>query len=306
MGIVIKCNNVVKNYDKKKILKHISFNINKGECIALLGPNGAGKTTLLNIMLKNIIPTSGKVKNEYKLSEIGYLTQNTNFPDDIKVRELIEFVSKFSTHPLNPAQVDNILRFSPETMVKISSKLSGGQKRLLDFCLSIINSPQLLVLDEPTSGMDEDTRRHFWKIIANLKKEGVTVIFTTHYSDEVNNGADRVLLLKNGCLVADESPFHLRALNNKRTLTFERVMYNTYLSQFKTLLKELGSLLNVINKKETIKWKFDRENTNRILSALLRENIDMRSVELSNTSLLGTIFKEGEKENDSLIKNRMA
>lgn len=83
-------------------------------------------------------------------------------------------------------------------------------------------------------------------------------------------------------------------------------MYNTYLSQFKTLLKELGSLLNVINKKETIKWKFDRENTNRILSALLRENIDMRSVELSNTSLLGTIFKEGEKENDSLIKNRMA
>lgn len=305
MSVAIECECINKRYGEKETLKNISFKINRGECIALLGQNGAGKTTLLNIMLEKLYPTSGNVKNKYQVSEIGYLMQSTKFPDDIKVKELISFVSKFSTNPLDLEQILRILEFTPEMMGQIASKLSGGQKRLLDFCLTIISHPKLLVLDEPTSGMDEDTRAHFWRIVNELKEKGTTVIFTTHYSDEVNNGADRVLLLKSGELVADESPFHLRTLNNKRTLTFEKSLYNNQTLRFKSIADGLMSLIEINIKKNTVQWEFDSQYTNQILTTLVKENVDMTSVELSNASLMETIFEEGEKD-DSFTKDRMA
>lgn len=94
MSVAIECECINKRYGEKETLKNISFKINMGECIALLGQNGAGKTTLLNIMLEKLYPTSGNVKNKYQVSEIGYLIQSTKFPDDIKVKELISFVSE--------------------------------------------------------------------------------------------------------------------------------------------------------------------------------------------------------------------
>lgn len=126
MSVAIECECINKRYGEKETLKNISFKINRGECIALLGQNGVGKTTLLNIMLEKLYPTSGNVKNKYQVFEIGYLMQSTKFPDDIKVKELISFVSKFSTNPLDLEQILRILEFTPEMMGQIASKLSGG------------------------------------------------------------------------------------------------------------------------------------------------------------------------------------
>lgn len=287
---VLECHNVTKSFDNKLALENVSFSLEEGKCIALVGKNGAGKSTLLNLISNKLPLSSGEILNTFSESEIGYLTQTTKFPSDIKVAELLEFVASFSRNHLNDDEINYILNFTSTQLNQIASKLSGGQQRLLDVCLTIMNHPKFLIIDEPTAGMDTNTRQHFWKIIKNLKKKGTTIIFTTHYIEEIDYCADYVLLLKKGHLIANDTPFHLRSLKQQRTLIFDKKIYQ----QYEEKLKKIANTKEIVSTKQdtTTTWNFSSNYTNTILSSLLDQNINLSSVELSNASLLTAIFED--------------
>ena len=170
---LIEVNRLSKKIRGKEILKDISFTINEGECVALIGPNGAGKTTLMDCLLGDKFLTSGQA------------SVRLNFFQSIYPRSLTN------------QEVDALLTFTDKQKDQLASKLSGGQKRLFSFILALIGRPKILFLDEPTSAMDTSTRQHFWEIVDELKKKGVTIIYSSHYIEEVEHTADRILVLHN-------------------------------------------------------------------------------------------------------------
>ena len=183
---VIEIKNINKQINKKRILNNISFDIFEGDCVALIGPNGAGKTTLMNCLLGNKFVDSGSIKinnlqptnNKLKKS-VNVLPQENVVPQKLKVKELIDFVKKLYKDHLSDEEIDNLLRFDNKLKETFASKLSGGQRRLLSFVLSLIGKPSILFLDEPTAGMDTSTRIRFWEIVNTLKNDGLTIIYSS-------------------------------------------------------------------------------------------------------------------------------
>ena len=215
---IIKVKNITKIIKGKNILDDISFNVNSGECIALIGPNGAGKTTLMNCLLGNKFINSGSIKinslnpGNQKLKEfLNILSQENVVPEKLKVKELLDFIQKLYKNPLTNEEIDALLRFDESQKDNFASKLSGGQKRLLSFIITLIGRPKLIFLDEPTAGMDTSTRIRFWEIVNNLKNKGLTIIYSSHYIEEVEHTADRILVLNKGKLVRDTTPHAMRA-----------------------------------------------------------------------------------------------
>ena len=155
-------------------------------------------------------------------------------------------------------------------MNKFASKLSGGQQRLLDFCLAVINKPQFLIVDEPTSSMDTSTRHHFWECIQQLKEKGTTVLFTTHYIEEVNYCADRVLLLDNGNLMADETPYRLRMLNHEKIIVLDINLYKQFEQPLQHII--ICNQIKEIFSKSTVEFYFVAERT-EIGRASCRERV---------------------------------
>ena len=215
---VIEIKNINKQINKKRILNNISFDVFEGDCVALIGPNGAGKTTLMNCLLGNKFVDSGSIKinnlqptnNKLKKS-VNVLPQENVVPQKLKVKELIDFVKKLYKDHLSDEEIDNLLRFDNKLKETFASKLSGGQRRLLSFVLSLIGKPSILFLDEPTAGMDTSTRIRFWEIVNTLKNDGLTIIYSSHYIEEVEHTADRILVLNKGELIRDTTPHAMRA-----------------------------------------------------------------------------------------------
>ena len=213
---IIEVKNITKTIKGKNILDDISFKVNSGECIALIGPNGAGKTTLMNCLLGNKFINTGSIKinslnpGSQKLKEfLNILPQENVIPEKLKVKELLGFIQKLYKNPLTNEEIDELLRFNDSQKDNFASKLSGGQKRLLSFIITLIGRPKLIFLDEPTAGMDTSTRIRFWEIVNNLKNKGLTIIYSSHYIEEVEHTADRILVLNKGKLVRDTTSHYL-------------------------------------------------------------------------------------------------
>ncbi|WP_242542584.1 ABC transporter ATP-binding protein [Enterococcus sp. DIV1298c] len=288
MSEVIVIEQLQKVLSKKIILDNINVIIKENECIALLGKNGAGKSTLIKIILGNYTMSSGSIENRYSKSEIGYLPQKTSFPDDLKVSELLQFVSSFSTNPLSVDKINDVLGFTEEQLKQFANTLSGGQQRILDFCLSIINQPKLLIIDEPTAGMDTLTRKRFWDIIQRLKANKTTILFTTHYIEEVDYCADRVLLLDRGKIIADDTPYRLRIMERKKILMIELQSYQRYQHKLKKVIQKHDIFLN--EKKSLVELHFSFDQTVSIIKDLITIDFPLDDIELMNTSLLNSIF----------------
>ena len=167
---VIRVENLKKSIKGKVILEDLSFAVERGDCLALIGPNGAGKTTLMNCLLGDMKATSGIIEVEGKApghpqlkASVSYLPQENAIVQKLTVQELINFFRSIYPQPLTGEEIDDLLRFSSEQKKQLASKLSGGQKRLLSFVLTLIGRPSLLFLDEPTAGMDTSTRQRFWR-----------------------------------------------------------------------------------------------------------------------------------------------
>ena len=284
---IIEVKNITKTIKGKNILDDISFNVNSGECIALIGPNGAGKTTLMNCLLGNKFINSGSIKinslnpGNQKLKEyLNILPQENVVPEKLKVKELLSFIQKLYNNPLTNEEIDELLRFDDSQKDNFASKLSGGQKRLLSFIITLIGRPKLIFLDEPTAGMDTSTRIRFWEIVNNLKNKGLTIIYSSHYIEEVEHTADRILVLNKGKLVRDTTPHAMRAEEIEK--------YFTLPIKYLDLLKDSDIINNLEIKTDNI--NFLTKKPDEIWNILQQAGCTIKEIEIQNRTLLDSIF----------------
>ena len=227
--IAIETNNLTKKYGDSLAIKEVSLTVNVGEVFALLGPNGAGKTTTVEILEGHRSKTSGQVtvlgmdpSNDSAAfrSKIGIVLQETGIEQYLTASEILE---QFTNFYETPRKVSDLLEMTglTEEKNKRVKKLSGGQKRRLDVAIGLCGNPDLLFLDEPTTGFDPSARRNFWDMIKKLKTYGTTVVLTTHYMEEAEYLADTVALLNHGELITQGSLSELRDEHNKTSITFK-------------------------------------------------------------------------------------
>lgn len=284
---IIEVKNITKTIKGKNILDDISFKVNSGECIALIGPNGAGKTTLMNCLLGNKFINSGSIKinslnpGNQKLKEfLNILPQENVVPEKLKVKELLSFIQKLYNNPLTNEEIDELLRFEDSQKDNFASKLSGGQKRLLSFIITLIGRPKLIFLDEPTAGMDTSTRIRFWEIVNTLKNKGLTIIYSSHYIEEVEHTSDRILVLNKGKLVRDTTPHAMRAEEIEK--------YFTLPIKYLDLLKDNDIINNLEIKTDNI--NFLTKKPDEIWNILQQSGCTFKEIEIQNRTLLDSIF----------------
>lgn len=217
--MVIQVQTLVKSYDDVQALRGISIDVAKGGIVGLLGPNGAGKTTFVEI-LEGLRPgTSGSVRvlgldpNQNPLElrrRIGVQLQHTAFPEALTVEETFRLFGAFYPKTLPVSEVLDAVSLGEKKKAPVLS-LSGGQKQRLAIGLATLHDPELLILDEPTSGLDPMARRDIHEILRRLKARGKTILISSHYLDEIEALADRVVILRSGEIVADGTPLDLLA-----------------------------------------------------------------------------------------------
>ena len=233
MSSVINVRGLEKSYDANKAVAGIDLTIESGEIFALLGPNGAGKTTTVEILegFRNrdrgeisVLGVDPQVKGEAARiwrNRIGIVLQSTSDAGDLSVFETVSHFSKYYSNPRNVEEVIEAVGLSDKSGELIRT-LSGGQRRRLDVALGIIGSPELLFLDEPTTGFDPKARRAFWALIEDLRKSGTTILLTTHYLDEAEALADRVAVINRGKIIEVSTP----ALLGGRATSLATVSWN--------------------------------------------------------------------------------
>ncbi|CEO79314.1 TPA: ABC transporter ATP-binding protein [Streptococcus pneumoniae] len=289
---VVKVEKLSKKIKDKEILRNISFEINDGECVALIGPNGAGKTTLLDCLLGDKLVTSGQVSiqglpvTSSKLDYTrAYLPQENVIVQKLKVKELIAFFQRIYPNPLSNQEIDQLLQFVKQQKEQLAEKLSGGQKRLFSFVLTLIGRPKIVFLDEPTASMDTSTRQHFWEIVQELKAQGVTILYSSHYIEEVEHTADRILLLNKGELIRDTTPLAMRSEEIEKhfilPIAYKEVVEQSNLVENWTLKQDS---LQVVTREADAFWEL-----------LAQAGCRMQEIEVNNRSLLNTIFEETQK-----------
>ena len=285
---VIKVEKLSKKIKDKEILRNISFEINDGECVALIGPNGAGKTTLIDCLLGDKFMSSGQIAiqgfapTDPRLKQlISILPQENTVVQDLKVKELLSFFQSIYPNSLSNQEIDDLLRFSDKQKNQLAGKLSGGQKRLFSFVLALIGRPKILFLDEPTAAMDTSTRQHFWEIVNQLKKNGVTIVYSSHYIEEVEHTADRILVLHKGELIRDTTPYAMRGEEQEKhftvPLTYQEVM-NT-LDQ----VQEIEIKQNALS--------FTTKEASQVWEVLQEQGCMIEEIEVRNRTLLDSIFE---------------
>ena len=215
-----------KRYGEVEALRDVSFRIDQGEIVAMLGPNGAGKTTSISLMLGTRKPTSGQVrlfgmdpKDVRARSRIGVMLQESGVPGMLRVDEIVDLFRSYYPAPLATGEAVQMagLEEKAKSLVK---DLSGGQRQRLYLALAVCGNPDTLFLDEPTVGMDVEGRRRFIEEIAELAAKGRTVLLTTHYLEEADQLARRVIVIDRGRLIADSTPAAIKARVAGRRITF--------------------------------------------------------------------------------------
>ena len=205
-----------KNYGSVRALRGVNFSVRAGELVALLGPNGAGKTTAVKLLLGLLPPSSGKVRvfggdpmNPANRLRTGAMLQVGRVPETLRVREHIDLFSSYYEKPIAAAEVMAAAGLEKLAERKFSD-LSGGQRQRVLFALAICGDPDLLFLDEPTVGLDVEARRLLWDEIRVLVRRGKTVLLTTHYLQEADALADRVVVINQGEIVAEGTPAEIK------------------------------------------------------------------------------------------------
>lgn len=208
MTTVLEVKNINKKYKNKVVLNDINFSIQSGEIVALIGKNGAGKSTLINIITKLIQQDSGQSKilekEKFDRNLIGVMMQENISLDRITVKEIIKLTRTYYRNPMSYQVILALSELQNYTNHPMD-KLSGGQKRKLQFALTLAGNPDLIFLDEPTVGMDAESRTKFWKHIDELKKQGKTFLITSHYLEELEKVANRFIFLHNQKIIFDGS-----------------------------------------------------------------------------------------------------
>ncbi|KKO52641.1 ABC transporter ATP-binding protein [Paenibacillus sp. DMB20] len=284
---VVELGQVTKTYGAKKAVDHISLAIQKGSITAILGPNGAGKTTALSMILGLIDPTEGDVKlfgrspkDRQVKEKIGAMLQEVSVMDSLKAREIIQLIRGYYPHPMEMTELMKLTGLTEEELGKRATKMSGGQKRKLSFALALAGNPELLFFDEPTVGLDTTSRRLFWKTVRSLADKGKTILFTTHYLQEADDIADRIVLFKDGRVVADGTPEEIKSRLTRRSISF---VAETAQNLVRERLDALAGVTDVYEQEGRL--HLVTENTDQALSFIFREELPVRDVRIEHGSL---------------------
>jgi ABC-2 type transport system ATP-binding protein len=207
-------------------LDHVSFDIDRGETVALLGPNGAGKSTAIDTMLGLREPTSGEVRvlggrpaAAVAAGRIGGMLQTGGLPEGGTVSELIGLFRQLYRDRRPTAELMRLAGIADLGDRRVE-KLSGGQTQRVRFAMALAGDPELLFLDEPTAALDVEARRNFWRSVEAITEHGTTVLFATHYLDEADANASRIIVVNHGRIIADGTPSQIKAYTATRTLRF--------------------------------------------------------------------------------------
>jgi ABC-2 type transport system ATP-binding protein len=219
MGDVVVVSNLCREYGSVRAVDDLSFTVAEGEVFALLGPNGAGKTTTVEILEGHRERTSGEVSvlgfdpatggRDYR-ERIGVVLQEAGFDEEFKVRELVAMYAALYPRRRDVNEIIDLVGLADKRNARTKT-LSGGQRRRLDLALGLVGDPELLFLDEPTTGFDPSARHRAWDLVASLRDLGTTILLTTHYMEEAEKLADRVAVIVGGRLVAMGTPADLIA-----------------------------------------------------------------------------------------------
>jgi len=219
MELAVRCSRLVKKYDEVTAVDGLDLEVPTGECFGLLGPNGAGKTTTVEILEGLLEPTAGDVEilgmrwsaDQAALRQrLGISLQETHLPDKLTVREVVTLFRSFFANGRPVEEVLDLVSLSDKGR-SWTEKLSGGQKQRLAVACALVSDPELLFLDEPTTGLDPQSRRQLWDVVLGFKKRGRTVLLTTHYMDEAQRLCDRVAVIDRGKVIALGTPAELIA-----------------------------------------------------------------------------------------------
>jgi len=219
MDLAIRCGGLVKKYEEVTAVDGLDLSVRRGECFGLLGPNGAGKSTTVEVLEGLLEPTAGDVevlgmrwhRDERALRQrLGISLQETHLPDKLKVEEVLRLFRSFFAQG---REVDDVLTLVGLTEKRSAwtEKLSGGQKQRLAVACALVSDPELLFLDEPTTGLDPQSRRQLWEVVLEFRSRGRTVLLTTHYMDEAQRLCDRVAVVDRGKVIALGTPAELIA-----------------------------------------------------------------------------------------------
>lgn len=285
MESMVTLRHVIKSFKEKTAVDRVSFTIQKGEIVAILGRNGAGKSTTLKMMLGLLKPTSGELEilgGDPRLKRvrdrIGAMLQEASVLDALTVREIIQLVRSYYSRPLSFEELVLLTEFNETELKMRAEKLSGGQKRRLNFALAMVGNPELLLLDEPTVGLDVTARNQFWNTIEKLKRCGKTILFTTHYLQEADEVAERIILFHQGKVIADGSPELIKSKLTKQVVSFvlqDRVVVPDW--------RQLPHVSDVYEKEGRIHLVSD--DTDLVLAKLLEQKVIVKNIRIEHGNL---------------------
>jgi ABC-2 type transport system ATP-binding protein len=280
---VVSFENVSKTYGRVRAVDGLSLDLRPGETVAILGPNGAGKSTSLDMLLALRKPTSGQIRvlgqepyTAVKTGRIGAMLQSGGLMPEVTVRELVELMAR--THP-RPLPVTQTLKRASIADIadRRVDKLSGGQTQRVRFALAIVGDSDLIVLDEPTTAMDVESRQMFWANMHTEVAEGHTLLFATHYLEEADQAADRILVINKGRLLADGTPAEIKERAGAKRISFRLGQVD------ETFLLGLPALVNLEIRKDLI--HLQSSDSDRTLYALLDAGYRPREIEVSSLGL---------------------
>ena len=296
MQTILEIKNLSKTYGELKAVDGISFKIPPGICFGLLGPNGAGKTTTIEMIEGITKPSSGEIFYKGKLidqqfsQEAGIQFQSTALMDFVTVREILKLFSSFyeKTLPIEQlAQQCNLDSF----LDQYATKLSGGQRQRLLLALALINDPQILFLDEPTTGLDPQARRHFWQLIESVKQQGKTIILTTHYMDEAEALCDHLVIVDQGKIIEQGSPQQLLGRH------FDTICIQLDDAEIARIPNDIAVSVRQINDQIQI----ETDQLEQTLSKLIDAGVNLSSLRIRNRTLEDLFLKlTGNKLREAL------
>lgn len=284
MSAIIEVKNLVKKFAKVVAVNNISFSIKQGICFGLLGPNGAGKTTTIEV-IEDVIPaTSGEIlyKNKPRSAtfrnDIGIQFQNTALLNFLTVRETLETFQNLYPKTARIEELAQLCQLT-EFLDQYNDKISGGQRQRFLLALALVNRPEVLFLDEPSTGLDPQARRNLWRLIRRIKTEGKTLILTTHYMEEAQHLCDEIAIMDYGKIISQGSPQNLIKHHSQQvTVILPRARFMPFAEAVTVPYREVGDTIEIMT-----------DNVNTCMDHLLAHKIDLSEISVRSPNL-ETVF----------------